>query len=347
MRILITGGCGFVGSNLALQLSLFHEVICFDNLRRFGSEDNVKVLLDYNIKFFHGDVRCKEDFEQLPEIDILIDAAAEPSVLSGINSKPDSVININLNGTLNCIKFALKHKAKFIFLSTSRVYSIDALCKLKHTNNTTRFGFLNDSYSIDEDFSTNGYKSFYGASKLASEMFIEEYCQFYNLDYIINRCGVIAGPGQFGKIDQGFVSSWIINHYFKKELSFIGFNGSGKQTRDILHIDDLIEAIFIEINNFIFIKNNTYNIGGGKFSSTSLLELTTLCEEITGNKIVINKILENRKADIPIYITNFSKFKNKQMITPWFPKKKMVDIVTDIFEWVKQNENKIKYLLDI
>ena len=350
--ILITGGCGFVGSNIAIQLKRDYpvaRVIAFDNLKRRGSELNIVRLKEQEIEFINGDIRNKEDFNEIGEISILIEAAAEPSVLSGIHSTPDYVLNTNLMGTINCLNFALKHKAKFIFLSTSRIYPIANLNQIFYTEDESRFNILQkqnlvgvSAKGIAETFPLDGARSFYGAAKLASELIIREYVEFYNLQAVINRCGVITGPWQMGKIDQGVVVLWLAKHYWKKELSYIGFGGEGKQVRDILHIDDLYDLIKVQIKNMNDYNNQIFNIGGGLDISVSLKELTHLCEMITGNKISINKINENRVADIPVYITDNSKI---NLVSKWAPQKNAAQILSDIFNWIKANEKSVEKIL--
>lgn len=350
--ILITGGGGFVGANLAIQLKKEYpnvKIIAFDNLKRRGSELNVSRLSDFGIEFIHGDIRNKEDFEEIGEISILIDAAAEPSVLSGINSLPDYVLNTNLMGTINCLNFAVKNKAKFIFLSTSRIYPIASLNQILYTESETRFNLVKNQNllgitekGITNNFQLNGARSFYGTSKLASELLIQEYAEFYGLKTIINRCGVIAGPWQMGKIDQGVIVLWLSKHYWKKELNYIGFGGKGKQVRDILHVNDLFDLIKIQMTNIDTFKSEIYNVGGGLDFSVSLKELTMHCEEITGNKITINSIPKNRPADIPIYITDNSKINS---VSGWVPKVTPKEIFKDIFDWIKKNESSVKKLL--
>lgn len=350
--ILITGGCGFVGTNIALNLKTDYpesRILVLDNLKRRGSELNISRLLDAGVEFFHGDIRNKEDFDQIGEISILIEAAAEPSVLSGINSTPDYVINTNLSGTINCLSYASKHKAKFIFLSTSRVYPISNLSKINYTKGETRF-LINDEqtltgiskHGIAENFPMDGARSFYGASKYASELFIQEFSEFYGLKSIINRCGVLTGPWQMGKIDQGVVVLWLAKHFWNKELSYIGFGGQGLQLRDILHINDLYALVKMQLRDFSKFEGQIFNVGGGNDVSVSLSELTALCEDITGNKIKIHRVEENRAADIPIYITDNSKI---QSISDWKPESSSRIILIDIFDWIKKNENSVKKLL--
>jgi CDP-paratose 2-epimerase len=327
--ILITGGCGFVGSNLAIKLKSKYpgtKIIVFDNLMRRGSELNLSRLIEADIIFIHGDVRNKEDFGKIGEVEIIIDAAAEPSVLSGVDRNTDYLIHTNFNGTINCLNFAVKNNAGFIFLSTSRVYSIEEMERILFSEDKTRFvlsdrnGIIGLSgKGISENFSTNGYKSLYGASKFCSENFIEEYARAFGLRTLINRCGVIAGPYQYGKIDQGIMVLWVARHFWKQKLAYIGYGGQGKQVRDVLHIDDLFLLVDFQINNFNSLAGKLYNAGGGIEKSVSLSELTTLCEEITGNRILFDRIIETRQADIRLYITDNSKVTAE---TNWVPSKK-------------------------
>ncbi len=351
-KILITGGCGFVGSNLAIKIKTNFpkiQIVVMDNLKRRGSELNISRLKDYEIEFVHGDIRNKEDFNDIGVIDILIEAAAEPSVLAGINSTPDYVLNSNLIGTINCLNFALKNKAKFIFLSTSRVYPIKNLNKINFEEAETRL-LITENQSFDgistkgisEDFPLNGARSFYGTSKLASELLIQEYVEFYDLKAVINRCGVLTGPWQMGKIDQGVIVLWLAKHYWKNDLSYIGFGGEGKQVRDILHINDLFDLIILQIQDIDTFSGEIFNIGGSNEISVSLQELTTYCEKITGNKIQIRKVIENRSADIPIYITDNTKITS---LSGWKPKIGTEEILGDVFKWLRENENSVKKLL--
>jgi CDP-paratose 2-epimerase len=350
--ILITGGCGFVGSNLAFLLKNKYpgtKVIVFDNLMRRGSELNISRLREADIKFIHGDVRNKEDFNKIGDIELIIDAAAEPSVLAGVNGSTDYLIQTNFNGTINCLDYAVKNKAAFIFLSTSRVYSIDELERIPFSENETRF-VLNDRKEIQglsekgirEDFSTKGYKSLYGASKYCSENFIEEYARSFGLKTIINRCGVLAGPYQYGKVDQGFVVLWVARHLWKQKLSYIGYGGLGKQVRDILHINDLFQLVDFQINNLSSLTGKLFNVGGGSERSVSLCEMTALCEEITGNKIQIDRIAGTRQADIRMYISDNSKVTKE---TNWKPVTGVREIIKDIVIWIKENEDLVKPVL--
>jgi CDP-paratose 2-epimerase len=352
MKIVITGGAGFVGSNLCVFLKKkynSYSIIAFDNLKRRGSELNLIEFNELGIEFIHGDIRNVEDLNDIGIFDLLIEASAEPSVLSGLNSDPSYIINNNLLGSINCFNLCLKNKAKLIFLSTSRVYPINIIENANFEEEETRFSFSKNQsekgiskLGVSEELNLTGSRSFYGTTKLSSELFIQEYASFYNLKAAITRFGVIAGPRQMGKTDQGVVTLWLAKHYWKQPLSYIGYGGLGKQVRDILHINDLIELIDFQIHNIERFKGKIYNAGGGNKSSASLQEMTSLCEKITGNKIKINSEIVTRPADLRVYISNNSKIEKE---IGWKPKHNVEDIFEDIFKWINKNEKLLKPIL--
>ena len=348
MKYLITGGAGFVGSSLAIRLKDNYpksQVVCLDNLKRRGSELNLPRLRKQGVDFIHGDIRNKEDFSGIGEVDVIIECSAEPSVLAGYNSSAGYVINTNLFGTVNCLEFARKSKAGFIMLSTSRVYPINPINSLNFSETEARFELSHEQTlpgssgeGITEEFPLTGVRSLYGATKLASELLILEYADMYGIDAVINRCGVITGPWQFGKVDQGVVVLWVARHFWKQPLNYIGYGGEGKQVRDILHIDDLFRLIDLQMNSLEDMSGSTFNVGGGKDVSVSLRELTKLSEKYTGNSIPIEGIKENRQGDIRIYITdNANVFK----VTGWKPAIGVEGIIEDISEWIKENKDKL------
>jgi CDP-paratose 2-epimerase len=353
MNILITGGCGFVGSNLAISFKKSNpnnRVVSLDNLKRRGSELNISRLRDFGVEFVHGDIRNQEDFNEIGEINLLIDAAAEPSVVSGINSTPDYLINTNLIGTINCLNFALKNNATFVLLSTSRVYPIGLLNEISLSEEKSRFSINEElnkisgvsSDGVCEQFALNGARSFYGTSKLAAELLVEEYAAFYGLKTIVNRCGVLTGPWQMGKVDQGVVVLWMAKHFWKQELGYFGFGGEGKQVRDMLHVNDLFNLLQIQLQDPLKYTGRPWNVGGGVDVSVSLNELTSICRSITGNTIKINSVKENRVADIPWYITDSNEVKN---ISGWQPTYSVEKIMLEIYSWIKENEYMLKPIL--
>lgn len=352
MKIVITGGAGFVGSTLCLQLKNKYpkyQIVAFDNLKRRGSELNLIDFKKENIEFIHGDIRNNEDLVSLGIFDVLIEASAEPSVTAGLDSDPTYVINNNLYGSINCFNACIKNKAKLIFLSTSRVYPIATIENANFIEQETRFAFEDkqeftgiSSKGISEKLALDGARSFYGTTKLASEMFINEYAEFYGLKAAVTRFGVIAGPRQMGKTDQGVVTLWMAKHFWKQPLKYIGYGGTGKQVRDILHVDDLVDLVDLQIHQIEKFEGKIYNVGGGLENSASLLEMTTICEKISGNKITITSEIETRPADLRIFVTDNSKIEAE---TGWKPKKSVETICRDIYDWIKQNELQLELIL--
>ncbi len=351
--ILITGGAGFVGSNLAIFLKEKYpnySIICFDNLKRRGSELNLNKLRERGIEFIHGDIRDKNDFEQIQRaVDCVIDAAAEPSVVAGLDGNTDYLIGTNLIGTINALNFSLTHKATFVFLSTSRVYPIKTIEEIEVVETDTRFEIavsqkipgINQN-GISETFPLAGARSLYGATKLASEMMVEEFNEMFGLKTVVNRCGIITGPYQMGKVDQGVVVLWMAKHFWKKDLSYVGYGGTGKQVRDMIHIRDLFTVIDKQIHQIEKFNGQIFNIGGGRKVSASLQELTDICQLISGNKIQIQSVPETRKADVRLYISDNTKIST---ITDWAPEITVREILEDIFLWIKNNELQLKQIL--
>lgn len=334
MKILITGGCGFVGTNLALFLNFKgFKIESLDNLSRKGSKYNLKLLKKEKIKNYKLDIYNQNKLKKLPKYDLIIDCCAEAAVEVS-KREMDKVVNTNLIGTINILKKAKKDKSKLIFLSSSRVYPI------KESKKTIKNKIIKSKIKIKKMFNEKdniqGVKTLYGLTKLSSEMFIEEFSYAYGLKYIINRCGVISGPLQFGKQDQGFVSLWIWRHLNKKNLNYIGYGGYGNQIRDVLHIYDLCELVKLQIKKINKINNKLFTVGGSKKSYTSLKNLTYLCEKITGNQIRFKKILKTSIYDIPYYISDNNLISQTYN---WKPKRNIIDVVNDTFLWLKKNKS--------
>ena len=337
MKILITGGCGFVGSNLALFLKKKgFTVHTLDNLTRKGSKYNSNLLKKQKIKNYKINISNIKKIKSLPKYDLILDCCAEAAVEVSKNDF-DKVINTNLIGTINILKKSKNDKSKIIFISSSRIYPLEEMNKIIKNKN------LKSKIKISKMFSEKdkiiGPKTIYGLTKLCSEMLIEEFSYAYQLKYLINRCGVISGPLQFGKQDQGFVSLWIWRHLNKKKLSYIGYGGYGNQIRDVLHIDDLSELILLQIKNINKINNKLFTVGGSKTSYTSLSQLTKLCQKITGNKIKMGKVSKTSSYDIPYYLSDNTHVSNTYR---WKPKRNINQVVMDTFLWLKKNKPIIK-----
>ena len=336
MKILVTGGCGFVGTNLCIFLKKKNfKVFSIDNLSRKGSSYNLGLLEKNKIRNFKIDISNFKKFKKIPKVDIIIDCCAEAAVEISKNEL-DRVFNTNLVGTHNVLKKAKNDKSKIIFLSSSRVYPIRTLNNFVKSKNINRP--IKSLKKINENFDLDGPRSIYGFTKLASEMLIEEFSYQFGIKYIINRCGVISGPLQFGKQDQGFVSLWIWRHLNKLKLSYIGYGGKGNQIRDVLHIDDLKELINIQIKNFNNIYNKKFCVGGSTKSYTSLKDLTIICEKVTGNKIKFKKQRKTSIYDIPYYLTDNSYITKTYK---WSPKKNITNIVKDTYKWLIENKKEL------
>jgi CDP-paratose 2-epimerase len=313
MTIFITGICGFVGSQLALAWKAAgtpHRIIGCDNFLRPGSEANRRVLKAHGVDVVHADIRCASDFEQFPRIDWLIDAAANPSVLAGIDGKSSSrqVVEHNLAGTLNMLEFCKQHGAGFTLLSTSRVYSIPTLAGLPVTAVDQAFA-LDASQplppgvtaaGISEDCSTAAPVSLYGATKIASEVLALEYGATYGFPVWINRCGVMAGAGQFGHAEQGIFSFWIHSWLAGRPLRYIGFDGQGHQVRDVLHPADLLPVLDRQMVATTAAPGTRriYNLAGGASNALSLRQLSDWCAARLGPR-PITSVPETRAFDIP------------------------------------------------
>lgn len=344
--ILITGGCGFVGSNLGIHLAeQGFQVTCFDNLSRHGSEQLAERVQRAGCNVIRGDVRNSEDLDHVPAADVLIECSAEPSVLVGSNgSDARYLLNVNLVGALNCFEWARKKQSGIIFLSTSRVYPIQPLHEAAYEEADTRFHLKNaipgiSRKGVSVDCPLKGIRSLYGASKLAAETVLTKYSATYNLPCVINRFGVIAGPWQLGKVDQGVFTYWLANHYFKKPLKYIGFGGRGKQVRDLLHVQDVCKLIHRQILTLDVFRGECFNAGGGLAGSLSLLETTEICRKLTGHVVPISGELQERPFDLPWYVTDNG---STQDVFKWTPQHTPEQILADTFEWLKANESDFK-----
>jgi CDP-paratose 2-epimerase len=310
MKVLISGVCGFVGSSLAGYLRSAVagcEIVGLDNFIRPGSEQNRRVLQERGVKIFHADIRADSDFEMLPAVDHVIDAAANPSVLAGLDGQSSSrqLVEHNLLGTVNLLEYCKAHRAGFTLLSTSRVYSIAPLAQLPVR--VEHDAFVPDVsrplpagltiHGVGESFSTMPPLSLYGSTKLASEALALEYGAAFGFPVWINRCGVLAGAGQFGRAEQGIFSYWLHAWKQRRPLQYIGFDGAGHQTRDVLHPRDLARLVVqqLEYNGE---AERLVNVSGGAAQAMSLRQLSGWCAARWGGHEVQTQI-EPRPFDIP------------------------------------------------
>jgi CDP-paratose 2-epimerase len=343
LRVLITGGAGFVGANVGVALAERHpdwELIAFDNLHRRGSELNLGRLERAGIGFVLGDVRSTESLAAIEAIDALIECSAEPSALAGSTGDTGYSVQTNLLGAHHCLELARRDGAQFVFLSTSRVYPYPALRALELEEGPTRFELRDrqvegaSAAGISERFGLAGPRTLYGATKLAAELLVAEYAHNFGLATVIDRCGVIAGPWQMGRVDQGVFAYWALHHHFGRPLSYIGHGGSGKQVRDLLHVADLVDLLERQLLDPDAWRGFVGNVGGGRGCSLSLREATAICRELSGNEVPIGTVAETRAGDVPVYISDCSLLFAR---TDWRPGRSAREVLADTFAWIESN----------
>ncbi len=352
MNVLVTGGCGFVGSaicrGLVAHLPGCH-VTALDNLRRVGAETNRDPLTALGVAIVHGDVRLQSDLDALGPCDWVIDAAAEPSVLAGTAAgaaagsatTPRQLVEHNLLGTVNLLEAAARWRAGVVILSTSRVYSIPALAALPLVEQPSDCGpafAINPTQplppavgpaGIGEAFSTAAPVSLSGATTLASEALALEYGHRHGTPCVIDRCGVMAGAGQFGRADQGIFSWWIRQWLAGRPLAYIGFGGRGLQVRDCLHPDDLVALLVAQIASPPPAPE-IFHVSGGTPSATSLAQLSQWCHEHLGpypGPQPITAAAETRPYDVPWVVLDHAAVTARY---GWRPHHSPADIFTQI-----------------
>jgi len=344
MKVLISGVCGFAGSHIARYLMESSESISIagiDNLARPGSETNRISLKGEGVQLYHGDVRLASDLEALPVVDWVIDAAAQPSVLAGRDGKTSTrqLLEHNLLGTINLLEYCRKAGSGLVLLSTSRVYSILALTQLPLRVQSCGFTLEPEqplppglsNAGVDETFSTQAPISLYGATKLASERLAEEYAAGFQVPVWINRCGVLAGGGQFGTAEQGIFSYWLHAHSTRRTLRYLGFGGQGFQVRDALHPRDLARMVDFQLRGNG--PGQLFNVSGGRANSMSLAQLTTWCDQRFGPHQPIADGSE-RPYDIPWLILDSGR---AQTATAWEPRITLEEILEEIAQHAVAN----------
>ena len=349
MRILITGICGFVGSTIAkalIEQSSNYKIFGIDNLSRSGSWINKEPLQKLGMQIFNGDIRQSSDVDALPSADWLIDAAANPSVLAGVDGKTSSLqlVQHNLFGTVNLLEYCKRHQAGFTLLSTSRVYSIPHLSQLQMAEANSAFYPLTNQLfpvgisplGVSERYSTEPPVSLYGSTKVTSEHLALEYGATFGFPVWINRCGVMAGAGQFGHPMQGIFAYWIHSFREKRPLKYIGFGGKGYQVRDCLHprdLSSLLEKQFVEPLNTT--KPRVCNVSGGICNSMSLKQLTKWCTSYFGDNEVMSTDID-RPFDIPWMVLDASL---AEKIWEWQPQTNTEKVLEEIAKFAKEEKD--------
>jgi CDP-paratose 2-epimerase len=323
------------------------KITAFDNFYRNGSRLNESRLREAGVTVVEADVRDRQALAAVGECDVVIDAAAEPSVMAGRGADVAYVVDTNLGGTLNVLECARQWRARFIFLSTSRVYPVEALRAIRLVETPERFEIAAEqaipglsAAGIAEEFPVDGARTLYGATKFASEVMVREYAAQFGLDAVVDRCGVIAGPWQMGKTDQGVVALWVASHAFGRPLKYIGYGG--RQVRDVLHIGDLTALVARQVGHGAPLGGAVYAVGGGRGCSCSLRELTALCSDATGVRMEIPVDPVVREGDVPLFITDASRV---QAAFGWAPERGMKDVVEDIAGWIRAARDTLRPIL--
>jgi len=334
-RILITGGAGFVGSNLAAYyLKCGRKVIVYDNLSRKNSEKNLdwlKSLKNSNLSVVIGDIR---EFKKLQKVVNKVDAifhlAAQVAVTKSIEN-PQEDFEVNALGTLNVLEAARKarHKPIVIYASTNKVYG--AMEEVAVKEKKTRYAFKNLPQGISEKQALDFFSP-YGCSKGTGDQYMRDYARIYDLPTVVFRKSCIYGPRQFGVEDQGWVTHFVISAVKDCPITIYG---NGKQVRDILEIEDLIRVFEAAVKNIKHCQGEVYNIGGGPKNSVSLLELIGELEKILGKKIFFS-FSQWRPGDQKVYVSNISKAKKE---LGWEPRVGKKEGIFRLCSWVLDNKS--------
>jgi len=342
MKIVVTGGAGFIGSHVAeFYASKDNEVMVFDNLSRAellkkdvkNIEHNWNFMKKFkNIRLIKGDVRHLKEIENATkDADVIIHAAAQTAVTVSVQD-PRSDFEVNALGTFNALEAARRNDVKtFIYCSTNKVYG-ENVNNVKVIKQKLRYVF-DKKYEdgIPEYFPTDLCEhSPYGCSKLTGDLYTQDYGKLYGIKTGIFRMSCIYGTRQFGVEDQGWVAWFTIASVLNK---WITIYGDGKQVRDVLYVTDLVGLYdkFLKSN----LKHVVVNTGGGPENTLSLLELLKILEEMTGKRMSI-KYANWRPSDQKVYISDITKTKK---LLNWQPEIKPLDGVRKLFEWVKKNKN--------
>ena len=271
--------------------------------------------------------------------------------MSGTDGDTSYLFQTNLVGAYNCLELARRAGAQLVFLSTSRVYPVAPQLSLALEEAETRFELAPEqplagasAAGIAEDFPLAGARTLYGATKLAAELLIEEYRAGFGVPAVIDRCGVIAGPWQMGKVDQGVFTHWMLCHRFRRPLRYIGFGGEGKQVRDLLHVEDLVDLVERQLLDPERWDGKVFNVGGGRECSLSLQETTALCRELSGNEVAVEPVAETRAGDVPIYLSDCGRLFD---FDEWRPRRSARRILADIDAWIAADEERIGQALKI
>ena len=340
-HVLVTGGAGFIGSNLVARLLASEDarVTIFDNLARSGAEHNLKWLQELpgaanRLKVVVGDVRDRSLIFDTAQIsDEIYHLAAQVAVTTSIQ-EPREDFEINAVGTFNVIEAARRsgRRPMILFTSTNKVYGglesvhVEAAETRYHA---TLPGFVGAAEDTPLDF-----HSPYGCSKGAADQYVRDYGRIYDLPTIVFRMSCIAGPRQFGNEDQGWVAHFLYSLLSKRSINIYG---DGMQVRDILHVTDLVDAMLAARDNIDRTSSQVYNVGGGIERALSIQEMLHRMEQLTGSTFRC-KHSTVRPGDQPLYISDTGKLTQH---TGWRPRRQVSEILEDIRMFWNANRTKI------
>jgi CDP-paratose 2-epimerase len=339
MKIIVIGGAGFIGSNAAARyIRRGDEVIVLDDLSRQGTEINLRWLESVgNFEFIKGDIRDKDFLDNFffkkKEINAVLHLAAQVAVTTSVTD-PRNDFEVNALGTFNVLE-AIKNSGQdpiCIFSSTNKVYG--NLDDIDLIEGEKAYSFRGDIDGVREDQLLD-FHSPYGCSKGAADQYVRDYSRMYGLRTVVLRQSCIYGPRQFGIEDQGWVAWFIIAILLGKQLTIYG---NGKQVRDILYIDDLLDSYDQAIENIDVARGRIYNIGGGPENQISLLKFLDFLSEITGKKIS-PATATTRPGDQPIYVSDITRAEKE---LGWKPQTNYKDGITKLYDWVLENKQTIE-----
>jgi len=339
MNCLVIGGAGFIGSNIAdYYLERGEKVTVFDNFSRKGAKENAEWLkknYSKNLELVKADIRFnqKELDECVKNSDFVCHLAAQVAVTTSVLN-PREDFDVNALGTFNVLEALRKsgNNAALIFSSTNKVYGGMENIKIIERNN--RYEYRDFPEGISEEALLD-FHSPYGCSKGSGDQYVRDYARIYGLNTLVFRQSCIYGPRQFGIEDQGWVAWFTIASALGKKITIYG---DGKQVRDILCVDDLVNAFNLAFSKIKKVKGRIYNIGGGPKNRMSLLELIGFLEKFSGKKIDFS-FDEWRPGDQPVYVSNIKKAEKE---LGWKPKIGVEEGVKKLYSWVKENKNLFK-----
>lgn len=337
MKLLVVGGCGFLGSNLAAHgIENGHDVTVFDNLSRFGSAQNLEWLKSLgDFQFVHGDTRNKNDVETLIKdggFDTIFHLAGQVAMTTSI-ANPYKDFEINTMGTVNILDSVRKYSpdTAVLYSSTNKVYG--DLEQYTYEETKTRYVCKEFPDGFDESVPLD-FRSPYGCSKGAADQYMLDYHRIFGLKTAVFRHSSMYGSRQFATYDQGWIG-WFcekaIEKFKNSDCGPFTISGNGKQVRDILHAKDMIRLYYTAAANMDKISGQAYNIGGTMEQSLSLLELFDMLNQILGITLEYTQ-LPVRQSDQKVFVADTNKI--KQAIG-WEPEVGALEGVKNMVEWVK------------